>query len=455
MNISLETGKLRDTHSEGKIKVSAIGHNGSSEGASMLPPDPHDEFQELCALSTTGELTAGEWARLEEHLSECAACRQSQQEFERFVALVIPALAEENGANLANERSPGSWSIEEADAELMTSLRDKPSSRNGVPILRSRLSPFGIVGRYAIAAVLLAGVGIAGHLLGVRHEVQSKSVAASVLSSAHNAATHLAAAETARVSQNAKVTDEPDQDTVLRDQLQLDQLETTRLKKILSQLEAELAARNADLSRSLQERADMEQRLASLQTNAESLQARLDLISSQKAQDAAQSPAFKTQIDDLNSALEEKNKVIAKQQELLRHDRDIRDLIAARNLYIADIQDVAKTGDTQKPFGRVFYTKEKSLIFYGYDLDQQKGVKSASVFQAWGRRVNDRRHDVSLGLFYQDDANQKRWVLKLNDAKTVSQIDAVFVTVEPAGGSPKPSGKPLLFTYLRLDPNHP
>jgi hypothetical protein len=61
----------------------------------------------------------------------------------------------------------------------------------------------------------------------------------------------------------------------------------------------------------------------------------------------------------------------------------------------------------------------------------------------------------SLGLLYKDDANQKRWVLKFNDAKTISQIDAVFVTVEPEGGSVKPSGKPLLFTYLRLDPNHP
>jgi anti-sigma-K factor RskA len=103
----------------------------------------------------------------------------------------------------------------------------------------------------------------------------------------------------------------------------------------------------------------------------------------------------------------------------------------------------------------VFYTKDKSLVFYGYDLDQQKGVQQASTFQAWGRSGTDRQHDVSLGLLYRDDANQKRWVLKFNDPKTIAQIDAVFVTVEPHGGSAKPSGKPLLFAYLRLDPNHP
>jgi hypothetical protein len=277
----------------------------------------------------------------------------------------------------------------------------------------------------------------------------------SILSPAHDAATHLAAADRAGVSQNVRVAPEPNQDTASQNQLRLDQLETARLKEAQNQLQAELAARSADLNRSLQERADLEQRLASLQSNAEGLQARLDLINGQKAQDATQSPALKAKIDDLNASLEEKNNEIAKQQELLQRDRDIRNLIGARDLYIADIQDVAKSGDTQKPFGRVFYTKNKSLIFYGYDLEQQKGVTNASVFQAWGRRGSDRQHDVSLGLFYQDDANQKRWVLKLNDAKTVSQIDAVFVTVEPAGGSPRPSGKPLLFTYLRLDPNYP
>jgi hypothetical protein len=43
----------------------------------------------------------------------------------------------------------------------------------------------------------------------------------------------------------------------------------------------------------------------------------------------------------------------------------------------------------------------------------------------------------------------------LDDSKALEQLDAVFVTVEPHGGSHKPSGKPLLFAYLKTDPNHP
>jgi hypothetical protein len=140
---------------------------------------------------------------------------------------------------------------------------------------------------------------------------------------------------------------------------------------------------------------------------------------------------------------------------LLAHDRDVRELMGARDLHIADIYNVSRDGVTQKPYGRVFYTTGKSLVFYAYDLDQQAGLKNARTFQAWGRRGPDRSQALNLGIFYQDSAAKKRWVVKFDDAKTLEQIDAVFVTLEPAGGSQKPSGSPLLFTYLKIEANHP
>jgi hypothetical protein len=82
-------------------------------------------------------------------------------------------------------------------------------------------------------------------------------------------------------------------------------------------------------------------------------------------------------------------------------------------------------------------------------------LSKASTFQAWGRRGTDGSQALNLGIFYQDNAAKNRWVLKLNDPAALAQIDAVFVTVEPNGGSRKPSNKALLFAYLRFDPNHP
>ena len=231
--------------------------------------------------------------------------------------------------------------------------------------------------------------------------------------------------------------------------------EIAKLKEQKAQLEAELADRKADLDRSSRDRAEMDRQLTATQANAHALQEKLGSVESQRSRDDSQRVGLLTRVNDLTAALQDKDRKIAQDQDLLQHDRDIRNLISARDLYIAEIYDVAKTGDTQKPFGRVFYTKDKSLIFYGYDLDQQPGIKNASTFQAWGRRGSDHQHDVSLGILYLDDSGKKRWVLKSNDATTLAQLDAVFVTVEPAGGSIKPTSKPLLFTYLRLEPNHP
>jgi hypothetical protein len=425
-----------------------------------MQADPHREFQELCALSTTGELTAEEFARLTGHLAHCQSCRKAKREYERLIATTIPALGAESAADEDEEDAPGIWSLEEAEATLMETLRREPSPLIVDPVLHPASRPISPgwkhALRFAVAAVILLACSLAGYRIGVLRghgsaaAVPSVGPIASRLQPGPNPS--LTGAVPAREEKTAPT---DDQAATLRKQGRLDQVEIASLNDQLNQVERELADRSADLDRSVEERSELNRKLAEEQSNASSLEARLSLIGKETSEDAQQSLALKGQVNDLNKAIEEKDKQIAESRELLDRDHDIRNLIGARNLYIAEIYDVGQSGDTQKPFGRVFYTKDKSLIFYGYDLDQQPGIKKAGVFQAWGGRGADRQHAVSLGLLYKDDTNQKRWVLKSNDAKTISQIDAVFVTVEPEGGSTKPSGKPLLFTYLRLDPNHP
>jgi hypothetical protein len=185
------------------------------------------------------------------------------------------------------------------------------------------------------------------------------------------------------------------------------------------------------------------------------LQQKLEDLARQSAQDAARAKTLDAKVEDLNRLLRDREASLDQKDELLSHDRDIRELMGARDLYVAEVYDVARSGETQKPYGRVFYTKGKSLIFYAYDLDRQSEIQRASTFQAWGRRGPEREQAINLGVFYEDSAAKKRWILKCDDPKTLAQIDAVFVTIEPNGGSHKPSGKSLLFAYLRVDPNHP
>jgi hypothetical protein len=178
-------------------------------------------------------------------------------------------------------------------------------------------------------------------------------------------------------------------------------------------------------------------------------------LGQQSSQEVAQATALQGQVNDLTHLLQERQTTIDQQQELLARDRDIRELMGARDLYIAEVHDVAGTGTTSKPYGRVFYTKGKSLIFYAYDLDEQKAARNTSTFQVWGRRGSDWQQAIPLGIFYEDNASKRRWVMKLHDPNVLGQIDEVFVTIEPNGGSRKPSEKPLLFAYLKVDPNHP
>ena len=227
------------------------------------------------------------------------------------------------------------------------------------------------------------------------------------------------------------------------------------MKAAQSQLESNVRAGDASRQDLSQEKNELTEKLESAQNNSRSLQEKLDSLAQQSTQDAARAKASETKVSDLTRALEEQQGALEQRDELLAHDRDIRELMGARDLYIAEIYDVAGTGETKKPYGRVFYTRGKSLIFYAYDLDQQTALKRASTFQAWGLRGPDRQQAINLGVFYEDNATKKRWVLKCDDPKTLAQIDAVFVTVEPNGGNHKPSGKSLLFAYLRVDPNHP
>lgn len=413
-----------------------------------------DYFAELCALASTGTLSPAEWHQLEAHLSHCLSCRALKADYERVVSTALPAMAA-NKATVDDGDSPDAWSLEEAERALFERINreniepDKVAKSPG-SLSRSRLPLVG-----AVAAALLLSCSYAAYRAG-----EARGHGPVAASNPVERAAPIAQIEPPEISQQPRRQgSQPDPERAarlieLQHRLRTSATEATMLEGQRQSLLDQLSQRDSELKENEGQRADLERLLSLAQSNAQSLQTKLDIATAQwLARPSLE--ALQQRVDDLTGELDERDRQIAKGEELLEHDRDIRNLMGARDLYIGEIYDVAKSGKTQKPFGRVFYTQGKSLVFYAYDLDQQPGIKLASTFQAWGRRGLDQKHDVSLGIFYQDDQNKKRWVLKSNDSATLSKLDAVFVTVEPHGESAKPTGKPLLFTYLKLPPNHP
>ncbi|HEY2468234.1 MAG TPA: hypothetical protein VGI45_10425 [Terracidiphilus sp.] len=391
-------------------------------------------------------------------------------QYQAIVDRVIPAWAP---VTTEMDHASSGWSPDLAEAELFARLNesDRPlpeSEFQEIPLQSESSASAGVSPssedalwrhiwvQFAVALLLVAALGLMAYRIGKRRgtDLAARTSAPAAVSPAAVAATESEDPASNRTSSSAaKETDL--QLEHLRVQLASSLAEIERLRAEQAQNENEISLEKTDQIKLAQDRAALAQQLGVAQRTLDATQEKLNSAMSESSQESTRNAALQERVDQLTGSVQDREQEIARDRGLLDHDRDIRELMGSRDLYIAEVYDVAKTGDTEKPFGRVFYTKGRSLIFYAYDLDQHPGLKTASIFQAWGRRGPDRDQAVNLGILYEDKAAKKRWVLKSANPKTLAEIDAVFVTVEPNGGSPHPSGKPLLFAYLRIQPNHP
>jgi hypothetical protein len=442
--------------------------------------EPHDEFLELCALSTSGQLSQEEQKKIEEHLAVCATCREAIRQYEAVVAHAIPAMAADEAPEDL-EPGPG-WSQHRAEAALFDRVAQEDSAaarnhgggkgearaegRRAIDIAADSHWVLPSAGEttwrhvwslYAAGILLAVALGVSLYQFGIRRGVDTAKVAVPPPNNQGQTSleAQLSDAGHDREVALAQAAEKDQEITQLRRQLERQSLDLAQMKAAQERLAADLNSKETGAQNLAQQQAELKQKFDAAQASSQALQQKLDVLSKESSDDQVRVGQLTAEVKQLTQALNDRDATLDQKDELLAKDRDIRELMGARDLYVAEVYDVARTGETQKPYGRVFYTKGKSLIFYAYDLDQETEFKNASAFQAWGRRGPDRTQALSLGIFYQDNASNKRWVLKLDDPKMLAQIDAVFVTVEPHGGSHKPSGKPLLFAYLKADPNHP
>jgi hypothetical protein len=433
----------------------------------------HEEFLELCAVAASGFLAAEKRQQLTEHLAECASCKEYYEEYQELCGDVA-----EFGASSFALGSEGDTAetLGISDRNRMwqrfaVACSDDAESNAGdhraVPLKLARPrkagtfadSMFGWLAlfpaRSAAAGLLLAAAIFSG---GYRFGWQgSEHVLAPVqtVASAQDDSRQRLADALAELESQKRVNEEA-RTREVKLVARITEIEKLNgaLRKDKEQLQVAIQ-QGATERQALDEKvATDEEASASLERETDSLRQQLESVRKQKDTDIIRSASLEAEALLLKNQVGEQERTIAQQRDWLDADRDIRDLMGARDLIITEVHDVAKNAKTQKPFARVFFTKGKSLVFYAYDLDGQAGLKDAT-FQAWGVRSSGEGHAVALGILYSDKDMRKRWVLKFDDPKTLQQIDAIFVTLEPRGGSTSPSGKQMLFAYLGAKSNHP
>jgi hypothetical protein len=237
---------------------------------------------------------------------------------------------------------------------------------------------------------------------------------------------------------------------------------------------ASLEAERSRLERFLQERqsenaklqngdAEKQQQLAALSKELEIARAAeaktsqmLEQLGAEHQTDQTAIAAQNREIRSLNDKLEDQRTSQETTRELIEAERDLSELVGARNLHIVDVYDTDSRGRTQKALGRVFYIEGKSLVFYAYDISKGRSDIAKYAYYVWGNKDGNLETVRNLGTLGTDDLLQRRWKLQVSDATVLADIDRVFVTVETVGKlGPRPRGKQILNAYLGGPVNHP
>jgi hypothetical protein len=415
----------------------------------------HDKYAELCAVALTGELSSDEWQLLRNHIAMCDGCRHQIQSYHAMVNTFMPAGGAAEATPADRVRTHFSWwSRRRAKRKLLRAAGiGAPRFAFGA-LHRSRLG-LGLASAAALAiaaAILLAHSPTrfrrpspsAGEIRAQVPESKGRSIQAEAVAEAPAPVTpaelqilrQRVAQQTKRIEeliaanrslQAGLVAEKQNHELELATMRQASFTDRAELSNELADAKARLASSKTDLERAVNDNVVLQAELRDAHLQVVSLTAKADTDS----------------------------KTIAQQQDLMSSERDIRELVGARDLLIADVTDADGNSGKKQAFGRIFYTKGKSLVFYAFDLDQQRGGRKNASFQAWGIRGDGSATPVNLGVLYQDNETKKRWVLKFDNSTELASLHGIYVTAEPQGGSQSPTGRQLLYASLLREPNHP
>jgi hypothetical protein len=417
----------------------------------------HSRFEELCASAAVGQISPAELTELHAHLRECDFCKELQTDFVDINSLWL-SQAQKLEPEVYDPQSALRHRIlrnlQHAGAEFSEPVRKEIKERPA-KIGSWVFGPFVSQAPVWAVAMLLVGSAVGFGIGSFRHaSTVSPQVVATAVPTTAAPPVVVAKKSSEPVVDGSALSAAKRVATELEQRLAASELEKTQLQNELKEVSQKIAniqdARNKDASELAQLKAAADES----RNAAAALDAQLRSLKDAQASKDADLVAANYHLRELENRLADQTAAAEKDRELMAvsSGSEMRDVIGSRNLHIIDVADV-ENGGVRKPFGRVFYTEGKSLIFYAYDLSKTKGRQT---FYAWGQRDGDPHTPRALGALQNDDPAQGRWVFRFNDTKVLAQIDSVYVTLEPnekQGDTPR--GKKLLNAFLGTPANHP
>jgi len=425
----------------------------------------HEHYQEICAIASIGQASGAELAELQQHMVSCPECRQRYSEFMEIQASHYAVTTDDPELSATETNAC-------IDSALLRERFFKRAESQGIvfshagtetPLPEPRIRLFTpktwpiLVARAAAAMFLAGAVGLSGYYLGGRG-LRTGSVTQHSSDSRNTAQ-----ADANRQQLQSRLATLEAENLTLTTELESLKSSYARASSAIAQLHddnAETQKQRSALSADLNGRDEtidkLQKHIEESQTAVASVRAELERAKSGQAEDQASLIESQVRIRDLSEQLAEKSNALEREKELLVAGRDVRELMASRNLHIVDVFDTDPKGKTRRAFGRIFLTEGKSLIFYAYDLNDPRVQNAGYHYRVWGKKEGPSPHAKSLGIFYSDDKSQKRWVLQYDDPKVLQEIDSVFVTLEPPNeNQAQPKGDKLMYAYLRGQANHP
>jgi hypothetical protein len=407
----------------------------------------HEHYEELCALAAIGQLSPEEHQELSAHLRACDLCRRAGDDF-AVILDQLPSATPPDDSGDTEELLSESYRQKFLQKAAEEGVRFTPEVTGSARMLSFAL-PWGRKWQLLAFAAAVSGMLAIAIFIGTsRFRDTNRQISRSSPAQAGTGPT-VSPGPHSQLPQQQK-------DDAFAGRIREDELE-----RQVSVLKEQVRRMLIEKDRVQTEYALLKQQLAQLEAHSDSTEqalsqgtSELETVRKGEAQLIATLVEKENRIRELSEELSAQTVALERERELSTAAKDVRELMAARNMHMIDVYDFDTRGKRDKSFGRVFYTGN-SMIFYAFDLSD-KGQSSKVTFQAWGQREGGgTAPPKNLGVFYVDDHAQKRWVLRVENPKLLSSIDSVFVTVEPSPGRDQPSGKKLLYAYLGTPPNHP